>query len=105
MKLGFITSQDNDSLPQAQYYSFEDIDGRGHVTFIEVDDKTSARVKTAATTGLGCRPLEGSAGRSLIKCQVENQQVLVYDLDRAFFAGVSQGDGRLLDQVLAVIAK
>jgi hypothetical protein len=103
VKLGFITGQESDVLPQGRYFSFKDVDTRGHVTFFEVDDETSARIKNASDAGLGCQPL--SSGKSLVRCQTDPQQLLFYDLNRAFVVGVSPADSRLLERVLAIIAE
>ncbi len=103
MKLGFIASRESGGLPEGRYYSFEDIDRPGRVTFIEIDDDTAARLVRTDFMGLDCRRVADIVSRRLVQCLYDKQQVLVYDLDRAFVAGVSPVEGPLLDRVLAVM--
>lgn len=105
MKFGFLASIENGSLPEGRYYSFEDINRRGHVTFIETDQDTIARIGGGLSVAFGCESLGVGSGRRLVRCQPDNRQVLLYDLDRAFVVAISPIDNHLLTQVLAVILK
>lgn len=105
MKLGLVASRENADLPEGRYYSFEDIERSGHVTFIEIEDDAVARVGRVDSGGRDCHRIDGSAGRRLVQCRPDKQQTLVYDLDRSFVAVVSPAEGQLLEHVLAVVAK
>jgi hypothetical protein len=104
MKLGIFPGE-NAGLPSGRFYSFRDIARDGHVTFIEVDDATVARVgSNDVVQHPDCHRLKGFGDRRLVQC-ISDKQALVYDLDRVFVAAVSPADGELLEHVLDVVAR